>query len=64
MQTPNGHEELIQIRKHHASNNNALVYEGKSAAGCTANVVLVTKDHVYCANAGDSRAVAAIKNDK
>lgn len=25
--------------------------------GCTACVTLVTKDHVYCANAGDSRAM-------
>ncbi|KAJ9472209.1 putative protein phosphatase 2C T23F11.1 [Diplonema papillatum] len=27
------------------------------AAGTTANVLLITKDHVFCANAGDSRAV-------
>lgn len=26
-------------------------------AGCTANVVLITKDTIYCANSGDSRAV-------
>lgn len=26
-------------------------------AGCTANVVLITKDRIYCANSGDSRAV-------
>ena len=26
-------------------------------AGCTANVVLVTMDKIYCANSGDSRAV-------
>ena len=25
--------------------------------GCTACVTLVTKDHVYCANSGDSRAM-------
>ena len=31
--------------------NNVLV------AGCTANVVLVTPDKIYCANAGDSRSV-------
>ena len=31
------------------------------AAGCTANVVLVTPTHCYCANAGDSRCVASKK---
>lgn len=26
-------------------------------AGCTANVVLITEDNIYCANAGDSKAI-------
>lgn len=26
-------------------------------AGCTANVVLITPEKIYCANAGDSRSV-------
>ena len=26
-------------------------------SGCTANVVLITPTEIYCANAGDSRAV-------
>jgi len=26
-------------------------------AGCTANVILITKDKIFCANSGDSRAV-------
>lgn len=30
-------------------------------AGCTACVALITKDEIYCANAGDSRCVAARK---
>lgn len=29
--------------------------------GCTACVVLITKDHLYCANSGDSRACLAKK---
>lgn len=29
--------------------------EGQTFAGCTANVVLVTRQEIYCANAGDSR---------
>jgi len=26
-------------------------------SGCTANVVLVSNDKIYCANAGDSRSI-------
>jgi len=36
------------------------ITEGQSIAsftGCTATVVLISKDHIYCANAGDSRTV-------
>ena len=33
-------------------------------AGCTACVVLITKDTIYCANAGDSRACIWTKNSK
>ena len=31
------------------------------AAGCTANVVLLTPTHIICANAGDSRCVISQK---
>jgi len=31
--------------------------QGKSFAGCTATVLLVTKTEIICANAGDSRTV-------
>lgn len=34
---------------------------GASEAGCTATVVLVTGDRLYCANAGDSRAYATFR---
>lgn len=33
-------------------------------AGCTSCVVLLTHDTLYCANAGDSRAVLGLKNGK
>jgi len=33
-------------------------------AGCTSCVVLITKDTIYCANAGDSRACIATKKGK
>jgi serine/threonine protein phosphatase PrpC len=29
----------------------------ESMAGCTANVVLITENEIYCANAGDSRSI-------
>lgn len=32
-------------------------FGGKSFAGCTATVVLITPTEIYCANAGDSRSV-------
>jgi len=31
--------------------------ESESMAGCTANVCIVTKDKIVCANSGDSRSV-------
>ncbi len=30
-------------------------------AGCTANAILVTETHIYCANAGDARGVLCEK---
>jgi len=33
-------------------------------SGCTSCVVLITKDTIYCANAGDSRACLATKDGK
>ena len=40
--------------------DNGPKYEEESRAGCTSNVVLITPQKIYCANAGDSRAVACI----
>lgn len=40
--------------------DNGPKYEEESHAGCTANVVLITPEWTYCANAGDSRAIAMI----
>lgn len=33
-------------------------------SGCTSCVVLITKDTIYCANSGDSRACLATKTGK
>ena len=35
----------------------------ESQAGCTATVVLLTGNEIYCANAGDSRSVMCEKNN-
>ena len=40
--------------------NGGVDYENTNA-GCTAVVVLITKTEIYCANAGDSRAVMSKK---
>lgn len=40
--------------------DNGPRYEEESHAGCTANVVLITPQYIYCANAGDSRAIASV----
>jgi serine/threonine protein phosphatase PrpC len=51
---------LAAIREENARRNNGSYYEGLTVAGSTAIAVLVTKDYVYCANAGDSKAIAAV----
>lgn len=40
--------------------DNGPKYEEDSYAGCTANVVLITPEFIYCANSGDSRAIACV----
>lgn len=55
-----GKEEIVKIQKEMKDKDNGPKYEEESHAGCTANVVLITPDYIYCANAGDSRAVACI----
>lgn len=55
-----GKKQIIAIQKQMREKDNGPKYEEDSHAGCTANVVLVTPEWTYCANAGDSRAVAMI----
>lgn len=53
-----GKSEIAAIQKEMREKDNGPKYDEESHAGCTANVVLITPGHIYCANAGDSRAVA------
>jgi serine/threonine protein phosphatase PrpC len=55
-----GKSEITAIQKEMREKDNGPKYDEDSHAGCTANVVLITPDYIYCANAGDSRAVASI----
>ena len=43
-------DALKEFRSDDENNNNSF-------AGCTANVVLITKEKIYIANAGDSRSI-------
>lgn len=52
MSTPAGKKELDQYNKDQP---------GGSYSGCTATVVLITNNEIYCANAGDSRTVLSSK---
>ena len=58
--SPEGKREIASIQEEMRKKDNAPKYEEDSHAGCTANVVLITPEKVYCANAGDSRAVASV----
>ena len=64
MFTTKGKEELKEIRQKNVDKQNANAYNGETLAGCTGNVCLVTKTHIYCANVGDSRAAAAYRDGK
>ncbi|EGR33915.1 protein phosphatase 2C, putative [Ichthyophthirius multifiliis] len=55
LQTEESKQELINLIK--AKKPDLKPEELKSTAGCTANVVLIHKNTIYCANAGDSRCV-------
>ena len=47
----------MKIKKEEGAKDNANKDDDSFHAGCTANVVLITADTIYCANSGDSRAV-------
>ena len=58
LSSPEGKTEISAIQKEMREKDNGPKYDEESHAGCTANVVLITPKTIYCANAGDSRAIA------
>lgn len=64
MLTKDGKKELMKFaslgRDGAESTQSESMYD-QSFAGCTANVVMITKTEIICANAGDSRAVLSKK---
>jgi len=58
MKTPTGKKELFEFQRANDDNDDgSTLATFESLAGCTANVVLIIKNTIYVANAGDSRAV-------
>jgi len=52
-------DDLLKNKSHRSellsmSNDTGI---GESNAGCTANVILIMDNQIYCANAGDSRTI-------
>jgi len=54
MQAPEGQRRLQQLQ---TNDGGGFGGEGKSYAGCTATVLLISRTEMICANAGDSRTV-------
>ena len=61
MLSKDGKKELIKLAKQLKVDGDDDNYSSESHAGCTACVVIITKTDIYCANAGDSRAVLSKK---
>lgn len=65
MLTKEGKKELAKIaaagRAGGAGDASDMYETDVMHAGCTANVVMITKAEILCANAGDSRAVLSKK---
>jgi serine/threonine protein phosphatase PrpC len=66
MLTKEGKKELTKIANTSKEGGVEIMNNGEGGtdtcyAGCTANVVMITKTEIICANAGDSRSVMSKK---
>ena len=57
-----GHQLMKKIYKENQNSGMDIIKGIAFTEGCTACVVLITKNKIYCANAGDSRALIGTKN--
>ena len=57
--TKEGEDYLSALRAKNGSEVGAELCGVSRYTGCTATVILISKDNIYCANAGDSRTVLA-----
>jgi serine/threonine protein phosphatase PrpC len=61
MLSKEGKKEILKMMSAGDSNGQDTGYEQQSYAGCTANVVIITRTEVICANSGDTRSVMSKK---
>jgi serine/threonine protein phosphatase PrpC len=59
IETESGKKELMNIKSGETGESDNYS-KGDSYAGCTANVILLANNKLYCANAGDSRSVLGL----
>lgn len=67
LESEEGEAKLKEIQNKHGGTADPFSSMGETSSiasftGCTATVCLITKDQIYCANAGDSRSVLGRSN--
>ncbi len=61
MMLPEGKKELSKLQQQGLATTPDMEMDQITMAGATANVLMITKTELYCANAGDSRCVISRK---
>ena len=63
IQSEEGQEEIQMIQQQQQEKGNGSGQRGLEYSGCTANIVLITPEKVYCANIGVSKTVGSINKE-